>query len=184
MGGILRFTVDMYPANPLLLLPHDACRIVCVANTPGRAPHGALHPGDFVVHCNTAVHADALMRIPGLWHAVLCRHHTMGVRRPGYFTPASFDGFCVVHFTPTVNGWSGSPWWETYTRSNPGQCPTTGFCAYRLAQEAARVRGLPVVLLGYRPGRGEGTYRARCHAWEYEAAVYEREKAVIVNLNE
>lgn len=174
--------VSMVPSNPLLLLPHDAARVVCVANTPGRVPFGAVKPGDFVVHCNTAVHAEELLPVPGLRHALLCRHHDMHARKPGYFHPASFDGFCVVHFTPTVNGWSNAPWWEAYVRANPGRCPTTGFCAYRMAQEAARGRGLGVVLLGYRPDVGEGTFRAPCHAWEYEAEVYRREGARIVGL--
>lgn len=176
----------MHPANPLLLIPHDACRIVCVANTPGRVPREAVHPGDFVVHCNLAVHADELMAVPGMWHALLCRHHEgTGKRRPDYFTPrGGFAGFQVVHFTPTVNGWSGAPFWVEYARANPGRCPTTGFCAYRLAQDAARGRGLPVVLLGYRPDRGDGTFRAPCHAWDYEAAVYRREGARIVNLED
>lgn len=170
-----------YPSNPLLL-PHDAQRIVCVSNCIGRLPAHCVRAGDVVVHLNTARHALELLGVAGTWHALICRHRKGEKFHPGYFTPGDFEGFSIVHFTPTVNGWSGSPWWQDYARRNPGQCPTTGYLAWQLAMEAAAPRGLPVLLLGYQPQRDAGTYRAPCHAWLYEAKQYARNQARIIDL--
>lgn len=174
-------------ARDAIVLPDGCMRVLIFSNGVGCVPAGLVRAGDVCVHLNAARHASEVMEVPGTWQALIVRHasgrfHVPGVPRPGWFIPESFEGFCHVHFTPCVHGWSESAWWQDYALRNPGKCPTTGFLAYREAREVCRVRGIPVVLVGFDPGGDVGTEKWGGHAWGYEAEVLRRERARIVGM--
>ncbi len=174
-------------ASDAIILPDECMRIVIFSNGAGRVPDGLVRRGDLCVHLNTARHAAEVMGIEETWHELIVRHsgpkhpvpHSL---RSGWFVPDSFEGYCHVHFTPTIQGWSSADFWTEYAMYNPGLCPTTGFLAYKCAKALAKRRGLPVVLVGFNPGGDIGSPKAGCHAWQYEAKVLDRERARIVPL--
>lgn len=171
----------MYHSSAIII-PAGAKRILVFANTEGRVPSGFVRAGDLCIHINKARHKSEVMSIPGTWHELVVRHGNArnGVK-PTWHTPDDMTGFCCVHFTPTVKGWSCSEWWKEYKRKC-GKCPTSGFIVYTAVKEAVEDSGrnMQVLLMGFDPAHDCGSYRADVHGWEYEASVYNAEKAVRV----
>lgn len=165
-----------------IIIPEGAKRIVILSNCKGKLPKGAVREGDLCVHLNRAAFKDEAMAVPGTWHELIVRHGRDSNNNVIWFTPdKGVSGFSCVHFTPTINGWSGSMWWRLYRDKTGGKSPTTGFLAYRAAS-LVNSKGLPVILVGFNPSVDMGTYRSPKHGWDYEAATYAREKANIINL--
>lgn len=165
--------------NSAILIPKGAKRILIFSNCKGSVPAGYVKAGDLCVHINKATHWSEVKDIAGTWHELIVRHgNKTDAGKPTWFNPAVLDGFDCIHFTPTINGWGSAAWWRRYV-SECGKNPTSGFLAYRAAN-MVNVDKLPVVLMGFNPAGDGGTYKAPQHGWEYEAKVYEKEKAVIV----
>lgn len=172
------------PSNAILI-PDEAKRVLVFSNCKGKVPAGLVRAGDVCVHLNTARHFGEVRDIPGTWHELIVRHgRQKDGPNPVWFMPkGSLEGFDHIHFTPTIFGWSTHGWWHEYSSECRGKNPTTGFLAYRVATMEADTDGTPVILVGFDPAHDAGSFRSSLHGWDYEARVYEREKATIVPLD-
>lgn len=163
-----------------LVLPPGVQRVVIFSNVPGLDARAVLQPGDFCIHINRARHFPAVKDVPGVLHALVVRRGRD--RRTGrmvWYEPPAVEGFRQVLRVYDVPMRARRRWWQEYCRENPGKCPTTGFICLHLAREAAPA--LPVVPVGFNPGKDCGTYRWPGHAWDYEARVYAQERILSNN---
>lgn len=171
----------MFYPHPFPIFPGTR-RIVVFSNvTDGfSVDKVGLRAGDLCIHINKAANAAEAMKVRGTRHILMVRHGKGGSRGSGFkwYAPECIDGFDHVFFTPTYKSCSDLPWWHPYVAANHGKVPSTGYMAYRMSRSEAP--GIPVVLAGFDPGVDHGTPMFSGHAWAYEAAVYKREKAVLV----
>ncbi|MFI3243078.1 MAG: glycosyltransferase [Akkermansia sp.] len=130
-----------------------------------------IKAGDTCIWLNRAIHRQRI-RAQGVTHILLVRRNANDRHGPKWFSPATHDGYDRIYYIKDSDWRQGRQWWHQY-KAATSKTPTTGYVAWRLAQEASP----NITLVGFNPSTNIGTPRWRGHAWQYEGDQYKAAQA-------